>query len=64
MPEKASETDEVLVIILSSVGGAIFLAVVASILIYFCCWKKRQKLETKQETELREGNDNFVPFAF
>ena len=64
VPEKASETDEVVVIILSSVGSVIFLAVMASILIYFCYWKKRQKSETKQETELREGIDNFVPFVF
>ena len=64
VPEKASETDEVVVIILSSVGSVIFLAFMASFLIYFCYWKKRQKSETKQETELREGIDNFVPFAF
>ena len=64
VPEEASETEKVLVIILSSVGGIIFLAFVASILIYFCYWKQRQKSRTKQETELREGNDNFVYFAF
>ena len=62
VPEKASETDEVVVIILSSVGSVIFLAVMASFLMYFCYWKKRQKSETKQETEVREGIDNFVPF--
>ena len=64
VPEVSSETEKVLVIILSSVGGAIFLAVVASILIYFYYWKKRRKSETKQETELTEGNVNFVPFEF
>lgn len=49
--EQASETEKVLVIILSGVGGFVFLAAVVSVLCYFCYWRKRQRTKRKRGME-------------
>ncbi|KAL9986473.1 hypothetical protein ACROYT_G000628 [Oculina patagonica] len=57
-PADTSESDKLLVIILSSVGSFLVLGLVVSALCYFCYWKKRRKPALKKEAAKTSSEEN------